>query len=125
MIARQSSDKLLPDDLNGKLKRLCLRLETAQGQLRSAGLFYAKKESAYRKAKAFAYLDSAGTVEARKALVDKACGEERQTAYLARAAKEAALENVRSIRAQLSALQSIAASVRSEMELASAPQPRW
>jgi hypothetical protein len=31
--------------------------------------------------------------------------------------KEAMLENVRSVRAQINALQSIAASVRSEMEL--------
>jgi hypothetical protein len=118
-------DRVMPDDLQNELRRLCLHLETAQGQLKTASLYYAKKESAYRKAKALAYLSVDGTVEARKAKVDEKCGDERQTAYLARAAREAALENVKSIRAQLSALQSIAASVRSEMELASAPQPRW
>lgn len=123
--SRTVSEQVMPGDLQGELRRLCLHLETAQSQLRSASLFYAKKESAYRKAKAIAYLSVDGTVEARKAKVDERCGDERQTAYLARAARESALENVKSIRAQLSALQSIAASVRSEMELASGPQPRW
>jgi len=126
MKLREMHDRVMPEDLENELRRLCLHLETAQGQLRSAGLYYAKKESAYRKAKAMAQVKAEGkTVDDRKAQVDIACNEERLTAYLARAAKEASLENVRSIRAQLSALQSIAASVRSEMELASAPQPRW
>ena len=126
MKLRDIHQRVMPEDLESELRRLCLHLETSQGQLRSAGLYYAKKESAYRKAKAVAQLKADGkTVDDRKAQVDRDCGEERLTAYLARAAKEAALENVRSIRAQLSALQSIAASVRSEMELAGAPQPRW
>lgn len=126
IIARQFGDQVLPNDLCDELKRHSQRLETAQGQLKSAALFFAKKESAYRQAKAIAQLSADGkTVDLRNAQVDIKCKEERQAAYYARAAKEAALENVRSIRAQLSALQSIAASVRSEIELASAPQPKW
>jgi hypothetical protein len=126
MLARQYAEQVLPDDLTQELRRHSQRLETAQAQLKSAGLYYAKKESSYRKAKAVAQLSADGkTVDLRNAQVDLKCSEERLAAYFARAAKEAALENVRSIRAQLSALQSIAASVRSEMELASLPQPRW
>jgi DNA-binding protein YbaB len=108
---------LLPAELNKDLMQLSKRLGAAQNQLKSACVNFARKEHAYRKAKALAYLSADGTVEKRKAEVDKICDDERKEAFLARAAKEASLENIRSIRAQLSALQSVAASLRSEMEM--------
>lgn len=111
-------------DLNKKLFILSDTLTTAQQELKEAAIEWAKSENAYRQAKAIAYLtiksspeQHKATVATLEAMVDKTCADERQKAYIARAMKEAMLENVRSVRAQINALQSIAASVRSEMEL--------
>lgn len=116
---------LTGDDLHSQLLELTNKLTHAQNELKTASLDWASAENAYRQAKAISYLtikslpdNVKATVATLEAMVDKSVQEERQRAYIARSLKEAALENVRSIRAQLSALQSIAASVRSELELA-------
>lgn len=120
----------LPEDLNRELLRLSGRLEKATTQLRRDSLKFAGAEHAYRRSKAQAYLTAKtsaekATIPQLEALVDKSCEMERAKAYVARAMKESSLELVKSLRAQLSALQSIAATVRSEAELASGPQPQW
>jgi DNA-binding protein YbaB len=115
----------LPTNLNNELNRLSKLLEDTTKNFAGAAKEFANKEHAYRKAKAINYLGAEGTVEARKAKVDQACEQERLEAYIARANKEAAKELVLSYRAQLSALQSVAASIRSEMEMAGSPQPKW
>lgn len=107
-----------------ELYRFCGLLEAANDELRAKAIDHAKAEHAYKRAKAIAYLAASGTVNERTAYVDKACDMEREKAYMARAEKDAALELVRSYRQQLSAMQSIAASARSEMELAGTPYSR-
>jgi hypothetical protein len=101
-----------------ELNRLRVLIADAEARFDRAAREHANKENAYRKAKALAYLAAEGTVEKRKAMVDKDCDRERLEAYLARAEKEGAKESLASLKAQLSALQSIAATVRSEAELA-------
>src|ERR1041384_2858463 len=103
------------NDLNQKLIQLSDELTTAQQDLKRTALDLAKKEHLYRQAKAVSYLtvkalpeNIKATAPTLAALVDKACAEEREAAYIARAMERAALENVKSIRQQLSALQSIA-----------------
>ena len=117
-------DQILPENLNAELWRLSGLLEEATDQLKSAARTLADTENAYRQAKALNYLTihqtatDKPTVALIQAKVDKACADERQACYFARADKETALERIKSLRAQLSALQSVAASVRSEMEMA-------
>jgi hypothetical protein len=120
-----NSNQHLPTDLNAELLRLSTKLEDATDDLQKHSQEYAANEYAYRQAKALAYIkfqnDPGGgrrTVEMIKAVVDRECERERMNAYLSRAMKEAGLEKVRSLRAQLSALQSVAAAMRSEMEMA-------
>ncbi len=111
-------------ELNNRLFRLSDDLREASDELRAAALDMAKKEHRYRSAKATAYLtvkaapdNAKATVATLEAMVDKACADEREAAYIARALEKAASENVRSLRAMLSALQSVAAAVRAEIEL--------
>jgi hypothetical protein len=121
---------IVSDDLNEELRRLSRKLETANDQFRSDGHEWARAEDAYKGAKATKRLASKAdnpkaTIPELDALVDIGCARERTQAYIARANREASHELVRSLRSQLSALQSIAASVRSEIEMAAQPQPRW
>lgn len=111
-------------ELNNRLFRLSDDLRDAQDELRSAALDMAKAEHKYRSAKAIAYLtvkaapdNVKATVATLEAMVDKSCADERESAYISRAMDKAATERVKSLRAQLSALQSVAAAVRSEHEL--------
>ena len=120
----QLKAQTLPADLTAELLRLSDKLETATDELKNNSINLATKENSYTQAKATNFLkyqtDSNGnkrTVAAIEAIVDKECETQRFECYMARAMKEASLELVKSLRAQLSALQSIAASVRSEMEL--------
>jgi hypothetical protein len=124
MKTNQMFNQHLPEDLKIELLRLCEKLENANDDLEIKANLWANAEHTYRKAKATAYLkfktDSSGTrhtIPVLEAIVDEQCEHQRFDAYLARAQKEAALEKVRSLRAQLSALQSVAASVRAELEL--------
>lgn len=112
----------LPTDLNDELLRLSQKLSQAQDELKTQAINWASSEHRYKRAKALAYLGAKTATEKKtvaeiEAIVDRDCEVEREAAYIARALKESGLENVRSLRAQLSALQSVAASVRSEAEL--------
>ena len=123
-------DQTLPADLNQELLTMSRNLTNAVEELKQSCIEYAKAEHAYKHAKALAYLNYKGTIEKATiphldALVDKAVSEERERAYLARAMKEATLESVRSLRAQINALQTIAAGMRTEMVMAGGPEPRW
>jgi hypothetical protein len=114
----------LPFDLKNELHRLSAKLEFANDDLEEKANTWANAEHTYRKAKSAAFIrhqsDASGnkmTIPMTQAMVDRDCEDQRFKAYLARAQKEAALEKVRSLRAQLSALQSVTASVRAELEL--------
>lgn len=106
-------------ELNDELLRLSAALDTAVDSLKQAAHEYAVAESNYRDEKAAAWRTApAGTVPEREAHVDRATAEERRHRNLAEGDRLGWLEEVRSRRQQLSALQSVAAAVRGEVELA-------
>jgi hypothetical protein len=98
--------------------RLSALLEKGIAALTAAGVAYAEAEHAYRESKAMAYLETeSGTVAEREAHTYAIVGEHHRAALLADGQKLAALEAVRSRRAQLSACQSLIAAHRAESEL--------
>ena len=107
------------EHLTAEAWRLSQLLDKGVVALREAGVAYAEAEHQYRSAKAMAYLETeSGTVAEREAHVYAIMGEHRRTRDLADGQKVAALEAVRSRRAQLSALQTLIAAHRAEVELA-------
>lgn len=118
----------LPSDLNQHLLRICHDLQIAQQALRDDALEFARAENEYRKNKATAYLvaksaNPAATIPMLEAMIDKECSRERERAFIARANKEASFELVRSLRAQLTAIQTISANLRVEKDLGYAGEP--
>jgi len=106
------------DGLADEMRRLSGLLDDALGYLRRVSAEWAESEDVYRMARARAVLEAVGTVDERRAQADMATSQQRRKAHLDDAMKQAALEAVRSRRAQISALQSIAAAHRAEGELA-------
>ncbi len=105
--------------LTAEAWRLSQLLDKGLAALRDAAVAYAEAEHEYRERKAMAYLETeSGTVAEREAHVYALVGDFRRRRDLADGQRLAALEAVRSRRAQLSALQSILAAHRSESELA-------
>lgn len=105
--------------LTAEAWRLSQLLDKGVTALREAAVAYAEAEHEYRERKAMAYLETeSGTVAEREAHVYAVVGDFRRRRDLADGARLAALEAVRSRRAQLSALQSVLAAHRSESELA-------
>jgi len=103
------------ESLTTELLRLSALLDDALGYLRRSVGEYAAAEAAYRQEKAKAWLTApAGTVAEKEAHVNGSTAELRKQRDLADGMRQAALEAVRSRRAQLSALQSIAAAHREE-----------
>jgi len=85
---------------------------------------WAVADHTYRKQRAKAYLAAEGeTVGHREAETSQATQRERFAAKLSEGLKVAALESVRSRRAQLSAVQSIANAVKAEAMLAGVGGP--
>lgn len=107
---------LTPADLQSEMIRLSRLLDQGIDYLTEAAVEYAETDNAYRMARAKALLESEGTVSERNAQADLATSKERVAARLADGMKQAALEAVRSRRQQLSALQSLAAAYRAEVE---------
>lgn len=95
-------------------RRLSGLLDNALRALREQAQEYAEAEDAYRMAHARAYVAAVGPAHMRKAQADLATSAERQRAHLADGLRQAALEAVRSRRAQISALQSLLAADREE-----------
>lgn len=104
------------DELVDEMRRLSGLLDDGLGYLRRVSAEWASSEDRYRCARARALLESAGTVSERGARADLATSKERRQAHLDDAMKQAALENVRARRVQVSALQSVLAAYRSEAE---------
>lgn len=105
-------------ELTEALLQTAADLRAANDDLYHLSVEWAHAEDSYRKSKAVAYLAASGTINERNAHVDKVCSEDRLKAHLAESTKEAKKELVRSLQAQLSALQTIAALTRAEMNLA-------
>jgi hypothetical protein len=105
--------------LTAEAWRLSQLLDKGIMALRDAAVAYAEAEHDYRSQNAMAYLETeSGTVAEREAHVYALVGDFRRTRDLADGQKLAALEAVRSRRAQLSAVQSILSAYRAEAELA-------
>jgi hypothetical protein len=107
------------ETLTAEAWRLSQLLDRGIIALRDAAVAYADAEHEYRSQNAMAYLETeSGTVAEREAHVYALVGDFRRLRDLADGQKLAALEAVRSRRAQLSALQSILSAYRAEAELA-------
>ncbi len=104
------------DGLADEMRRLSGLLDDALAYLRRVSAEWAESEDVYRMARGRAVLEAVGTVDQRRAQADMATSQQRRKAHLDDAMKQAALEAVRSRRAQISALQSIAAAHRAEAE---------
>ena len=114
---------ITPHDLSEELTRLCRKLDDAHTDLVQRSTAWAKAESEYRVSKAQAFQQvskypTKTTAAEREAMVYELIDRQKYERDLTESAKVNALELVRSLRAQLSAVQSISAAVRSEMELA-------
>lgn len=110
-------------DLNTELLRVANELREANQRLEAAGHEYAAAEYRYRVGKAQAFQtvrESQVKLLAKEAeaLADSINAPAQRDRNLAECNKVAATEAVRSLRSMLSALQSVAASARSESELA-------
>lgn len=104
------------EQLTAEARRLSDLIDRGVSALRKAALDYAEAEHTYRLAKASAYLNVEGTVAEREAQVYESVGDLRRARDIADGERQAALEAVRSRRTQLSALQSILAAHRSEVD---------
>jgi len=109
---------LTQEHLYNEYVRLSAALETAISELFEAGRDWAVKNSEYRKAKSKALMQTLGgkNRDEREAKASPFFEQEKFASELAEALKEASLEKVRGLRTQLSALQTIVASRRSELE---------
>lgn len=104
-------------EMVAEASRLSTKIDEGVRTLASAAREVAEAEHAYRLAKAQAWIVIAeGTAKEREAQVDAATADERRVRDLAEASRLAALEALRSRRAQLSMLQSLAAAHRAEAE---------
>jgi len=104
-------------NLNEDLQVTSKQLLSECDDMAEAARDYAVKENAYRLAKATAMLNAEGkTVDLKKAEVDLICEKERLTSHIAEGVLDSTRERVRSLRAVLSALQTIANSYKAEAE---------
>ena len=105
-------------DLAQEARRLSVLIDRGVDALRIAAEEVARAENAYRHAKARAWVTAKGELaKEREADVDATTADLRLARDLAEGKRQAALEALRSRRTQLSALQSILAATRSEMEM--------
>lgn len=126
---RKHPDLVSPADLVPEMHRLSEELDHALGDLTERSHKWAEAENAYRMARAKSQLKASGelesqgferpTVDEKRAYVDLQTPKERLEAHMQEALMNAAREAVRARRSQLSALQSAAAAVRAEIEMAS------
>lgn len=108
MALREAKKETSSDRLESDLRETSLALLNECDEQAKAAREYATKENDYRMAKAKAFLAAeTGTVDAKKAQVDQICERERLAAHIAEGKLDATRERVRSLRAVLSALQTI------------------
>ena len=107
------------NDLIDEVRRLSTLIDKGVLALRTAAHKAAEAEHHYRQVKAAAWAENVdGTVPERTAQVDGVCADARLSRDYAEAERLAALEALRSRRAQLSALQSVMSADRAEAEVA-------
>jgi hypothetical protein len=112
---------LTQEHLYNEYIRLCAQLDSAIANLHQAGKDWALKNSLYRlaKSRAIIAIREGKNRDEREAKAGPLYEKEKLDAELAEAMKEATLEEVRGRRTQLSALQTLMASRRSELEASS------
>lgn len=93
-------------------------LREARRKLEPLAQDWALADQSYRKAQSIAYAKSSGTIPERKAFVDDQCNQEMYAAHSLEAIKEAAKENVRALQTEVSAYQTLASLLKSEMQMA-------
>jgi hypothetical protein len=106
-VARGRPVDLTLTELAAEARRLSGLLDKGVQALRQTGLEFAQAEHDYRQAKATVYPDTVGTVAEREAQTYGMVGDLRHRRDAADAVRTAALEAVRSRRAQLSAVQTL------------------
>lgn len=100
-------------------RRLSVLIDKGVDALRRSAEDVARAENAYRHERARAWMQvKAELAREREAYVDGITADLRLARDLAEGSRQAALEALRSRRAQLDALRSILSATRSEMELA-------
>jgi hypothetical protein len=104
--------------LMDEAERLSSLLDKGVQALRDAAVSVAKAEHEYRRAHAEAYLSTSGTVGERDAQAYLMIDDKRFQRDVAENAKLAALEALRSRRAQLSAVQSLLTAHKAEADFA-------
>lgn len=104
-------------DLTQEMLRLSLLLDQMQEELVQRSREWAKAERDYRLSRAMAYKSASGTVAERQATVDAATIDQMHKAHESDVLRQASLEAVRNVRAQLSAIQSVANAVREEIRM--------
>lgn len=116
---------MTPLEAAEEMRRLSGLLDKGIDALRRESRHYAEAEDAYRMAHATAYVAADGPAHLRKARADLATSAERVAtsaerveSHLADGMRQAALEAVRSRRAQVSAVQSLLNAYRAEAEFA-------
>ena len=92
-------------------------IEQAADASRQSGRAAAVAQHQYRAAKAGAYQMSSGTIKDRESATDLICEDQRLRAYLADADANADKQLLMSLRAQLSAFQTIINADRAELDL--------
>jgi hypothetical protein len=117
MISISPSRQITVGDLVGDLLTKSQALEEANEELVLASEKWAYAERDYRRAYSVSYMQAEGAVETRKVSAHVRSLKEELARNLAEGFKVAALENVRSRRAQLSATQSVANAIKAELEL--------
>lgn len=112
---------LTQEHLYNEYVRLSEALELAIHELFVAAKDWAEKNSEYRKAKSAALMQTIGgkNRDEREAKASPFFERQKFESELSEGVKEATLEQVRGLRTQLSALQTIVASRRSELEATS------
>lgn len=105
-------------DYARQIVEYCQLLDDALGYLRRQTVECAAAENAYRKERARAWLTATGTAREKEDQVNAMTADLRETRDLAEGMKKAALEAVRSRRAEISAHQTLLSADRAEAELA-------
>ena len=107
------------DELTVEARRLSDLLDKGVKALHDASVQVAHAEFDYRKGQATAWLEAPeGTAQARQAWVDGTCAELRLERDLAEAGRNTANQAIRARTAQLSAVQSLLATLKAEVGLA-------
>jgi hypothetical protein len=103
-------------ELAAEARRLSDKIDAGVSALNGAARDEADREHEYRKARAVAWQHVEGSAKEREDGVDSVTAGERRARDIARGSRQAALEALRSRRQQLSAVQTLTAALKSELE---------